>query len=263
MTDLDIISGHLDYMFLLFVRVSGILLGSPIFGRKNVPRLAKIGFCAILTVVFLTCIPEPETYPAYGTLFEYVLICVCELLFGVAMGFVLTTMFNLAMTAGSIIDYQIGFSMASIYDPENNAQTPLSGNFLNIMLLITFFLMDGHLKLIEVLFRTLEAVPVGTVMVVPDIMWVAAEVMSRAFFISVMVAMPVVAAGLMMEIALGAIIKTVPQMNMFVIGIPLKIVIGLVAMMLTLTVFADCTKGIFTEAFDYIGVMFDYLSGAV
>lgn len=262
MTGLDLISEHLDYVFLLFVRVSGILIGSPIFGRKNVPNLVKIGFCAVLTVVFLACVPEPQAYPSYRTLLGYVLICLREMLFGVAMGFVLTVMFNVTMTAGSMMDYQIGFSMASIYDPENNAQTPLSGNLLNLMLLISFFLMNGHLKLIEVLYRTLEAVPVGTAMAVPDIMWVAAEVMSRSFVISVMVAMPVMAAGIMIEIALGAMIKTVPQMNMFVIGIPLKVIVGLAAVLLTLTVFADCTKGIFTKAFDFIGVMFEYLGGA-
>jgi flagellar biosynthetic protein FliR len=262
MTDLALISEHLDYVFLLFIRVSGILLSSPIFGRKTMPNLAKIGFCGVLTVVFLASVPAPQTYPVYGTLLAYVLICLRELLFGAAMGFVLTTMFNVAMTAGSMIDYQIGFSMANIYDPENNAQTPLTGNFLNIMLLITFFLMDGHLKLIEVLYRTLTVVPVGTAMAAPDILWAAAEVMSRAFIISVMVAMPVMAAGIMTEVALGVMIKTVPQMNMFVVGIPLKIIIGLIAMLLTLTAFADSTKGLFTEAFNYIGVMFDFITGA-
>jgi flagellar biosynthetic protein FliR len=91
---------------------------------------------------------------------------------------------------------------------------------------------------------------------------VAAEVMSRSFVLALMVSMPVLAAGMMMEVALGAMIKTVPQMNMFVVGIPLKIIVGLIAMILTLAVFSDCTKGIFTKTFDYIGLMFDYLSGA-
>jgi flagellar biosynthetic protein FliR len=169
MTELSAITEHLDYVFLLFVRVSGILLSSPIFGRKNVPNVAKIGFCAVLTLVFLMGAPEPSAYPTYRTLLEYVLICVRELLFGAAMGFVLTAMFNLTLTAGSIMDYQIGFSMASMYDPQENAQSPLSGTLFNVMLLVTFFAMDGHLKLIEVLFRTIEAVPVGTAMAARDI----------------------------------------------------------------------------------------------
>jgi flagellar biosynthetic protein FliR len=262
MTELTAVSEHLDYVFLMFARVSGILLSSPIFGRKNMPNIVKIGFCSVLTLVFIMCVPEPLKYPSYRTLLEYVLICLRELLFGAAMGFVLTVMFNITMIAGGIMDYQIGFSMASMYDPQNNVQSPLTGTFFNFMLLITFFAMDGHLKLIEVLYRTIEAVPIGSAMAAPDILWVAAEVMSRAFVISLMVAMPVMAAGLMMEVALGAMIKTVPQLNMFVVGIPLKIIVGLIAMALTLAVFADFTKEIFTETFDYIGLMFKYLNGA-
>ena len=262
MTDLTVLSEHIDYVFLLFLRVSGILISSPIFGRKNVPNLAKVGFCAVLTVVFLACIPEPQKYPSYGTLLEYVLLCLRELLFGVSMGFVLTAMFSLTMTAGSIMDYQIGFSMASIYDPQENAQEPLSGSLFNIMLLISFFAMDGHLKLIEVLYRTIETVPIGTAVAAPNIVWAAAEVVSKSFVISLMVAMPVLAAGIIMEAAVGIMIKTVPQLNMFVVGIPLKIIVGLIAMSLTFVVFADCTKGIFTKAFDYLGLMFEYLKSA-
>lgn len=254
-----VLRGHLDYVFLLFLRVSGILIGSPIFGRKNVPNLFKIGFSAVLTLVFLLSMPAPEEYPAYGHMLEYILLCLRELLFGAAMGFVLTAMFSVALTAGSIIDYQIGFNMAGIYDIQNNTQSPLTGSVLNYMLLLSFFSVDGHLKLIDILYRTTEAVPVGSAMAPPEIMWVAAEVMSRAFLLSVMVAMPVLAAGIMMEIALGATIRTVPQLNMFVVGIPLKIIIGLLVFSLTLMVFSDFSKVIFNKAFDYIGIMFDNL----
>jgi len=262
MAEIAVMREHLDYIFLLFLRVSGILIGSPVFGRKNVPNASKIGFCAILTLVFMMGAPSPQEYPSYQHLLEYVFICLRELLFGAAMGFVLTVMFNLTLTAGSIMDYQIGYSMANIYDAQNNTQTPISGTLFNLMLLVMFFALDGHLKLINVLYRTIEAVPIGTAMAPPQIMWVAAEVMSKAFVMSVMVAMPVLAAGMLMEVALGATIKTVPQLNMFVVGIPFKIIVGLLVLGLTLTVFADFTKVIFTTAFDYIGIMFDYLGSA-
>ena len=261
MTSLTAVSQHIDYIFLLFIRVSGLLISSPIFGRKNIPNVFKIGFCLILTLVFITGLPEPAAYPMYRNLLEYSLVSVKELLFGVAMGFVLTTMFNVIMTAGAIMDYQIGYSMASIYDPQDNTQTPVTGTLFNVMLLISFFLMDGHLKLIEILFRTVKAVPIGTVVPVPEIMFAAIQTISTAFVFSVMVAMPVLAAGIVLEIALGAMIKTVPQMNMFVVGIPIKIIIGLIMLILTVTIFADFSKGIFSKAFEYIELMFGYLSG--
>ncbi len=261
MSSLTAVSEHIDYVFLLFIRVSGLLISSPVFGRKNVPHIYKIGFCLILTIVFVMILPEPASYPVYRHLFEYALVCLKELLFGVAMGFVLTTMFNVIMTAGAIMDYQIGYSMASIYDPQDNTQTPVTGSLFNIMLLISFFLMDGHLKLIEILYRTVKEVPVGAVVAAPDIMWAAVETMSTAFVLSVMVAMPVLAAGIVLEIALGTLIKTVPQMNMFVVGIPVKIIVGLIMLIFSVTIFADFSKGIFAKAFDYIEIMFSFLSG--
>jgi flagellar biosynthetic protein FliR len=127
------------------------------------------------------------------------------------------------------------------------------------MLLIIFFSVNGHLKLIDILYHTIETVPVGTSAVAPEILWAAAEVVSKSFVLSVMVAMPVLAAGLITEIALGVTIKTVPQLNMFVIGIPVKIIIGLFMLILTLTVFADFSKVIISKAFDMIGMMFNYL----
>jgi flagellar biosynthetic protein FliR len=260
-SQLAVMRDHLDYIFLLFVRVSGLLISSPIFGRKNVPNVAKIGFCAVLTVVFISGLPAPAAYPVYNNLLTYGLVTVRELGFGVAMGFILTAMFNLTMTAGAIMDYQIGYSMASIYDFQNNVQTPISGSLFNILMLILFFMVDGHLKLIEVIQKTITAVPIGTAMAPPDILWVAAEVMTKSFVLSVMVAMPVLAAGVMIEIALGAMVKTVPQMNMFVVGIPIKIIVGLIVMLMTFSLFANFTKDIFSMIFNYIGVMFDKLSG--
>jgi flagellar biosynthetic protein FliR len=260
-SQLGLMRDHLDYVFLLFVRVSGLLISSPIFGRKNVPNIAKIGFCAVLTVVFMSGLPAPAVYPVYNNLLTYALILVRELVFGMAMGFILTAMFNLTMTAGAIMDYQIGYSMASIYDFQNNMQTPITGNLFNIMLLVIFFMVDGHLKLIEVIQKTITAIPIGMAMAPPDILWVAAEVMAKSFVLSVMVAMPVLAAGVLMEIALGAVIKTVPQMNMFVVGIPVKIIVGLIVMLLTFSLFASFTKDIFSATFDLIGTMFNMLSG--
>lgn len=258
---LALMRDHTDYVFLLFIRISGLLISSPIFGRKNIPNIAKIGFCAVLTVIFLSSIKAPQVYPVYQNLLAYALVLIRELSFGVAMGFVLTAVFNLTMTAGAIMDYQIGYSMASIYDYQNNTQTPISGSLFNIMMLILFFMYDGHLRLIEVIYKTIEAVPIGLAMAPTAILWVAAEVMTKGFVLSVMVAMPVLAAGIMIEIALGAMIKTVPQMNMFVVGIPIKIIIGLFVMLLTFSLFANLTKDIFSMMFNYIGMMFDRLSG--
>lgn len=254
---------HLDYVMLMFLRVSGLLISSPVFGRKNVPSISKVGLCLLISMVFLTALPEPEVYPVFSGAGAYILIAVRELLFGVAMGFVATAMFDVVLTAGSLIDMQIGFSMVNIYDPQNNTQMPISGSLFNIALLVLFFGMDGHLRLIDIIYATFRVVPAGYTMMLADIMWVAADVLSKSFTLSVMMAMPMLAAGLLLEAALGVIIRTVPQMNMFVVGIPLKILIGLIVLMGTLTIFADFSRELTEEIFAYIESMFDYFRSAI
>lgn len=255
------ITQHLDYVLLLFIRVSGLLISSPIFGRSNYPRMAKIGLCLVITTVFMVALPEPAVYPVYANVLAYGLACVLELSFGVCLGFVMTTMFNLTLTAGAVIDMQTGFNMASIYDTQNNIQTPITGNLYNIALLILFFAVDGHLKVIEILYATIQAVPIGTAAMPAEIVWIAMEVMSMSFLLAVMVAMPVIAAGLLVEVAVGAIIRTVPQMNMFVVGIPLKLIVGLLILMYTFSIFASFSTTIFTKMFEYVAMMFDQLRG--
>ena len=244
-------------MLLLFLRTSGILIGSPVFGRKFVPNLEKIGFCAILSFVFLGSLKEPAQYTSYDNLAQYVFICISELAFGAAMGFVLTTMFDLTLTAGGIMDYQIGFTMAGMYDTTAAAQSSLTGSLINFMLLLSFFMTNGHLKLIEILYNSINLIPIGSAHVSTAVLSVAIEVVSKSFVLAIIVSLHVIAAGIMMEIALGVVVRTVPQLNMFVVGIPIKIILGLSVMMLSMTVFYNFTTVIFDNSFTYIGQMFD------
>jgi flagellar biosynthetic protein FliR len=249
-------SSHPDYVFLLFLRVSGLLISSPIFGRRNVPRIAKVGFCLVISAVFLLALPAPKTYPVWNGVIAYMLLCVRELLFGVAMGFVMSAMFDLVLTGGSMIDTQIGFSMMSLYDTQSNSQAPITGTLFQLLETVLFFGMDGHLRIIDVLYATIQRVPVGKAMLTPNIAWVAAKVMSTSFALSLMMAMPIVAAGIMLDLALGAIIRTVPQMNMFVVGIPLKIVVGLLVLAGTFPLFMDLSKEITAQMFSLINQAF-------
>lgn len=250
------LTAHWDYALLLFLRVSGMLISSPIFGRKSVPAPIKISFCVMLMWLFFVTVPIPSA-AVYETLLGYVLLCVKELLFGAAMGIVTSMFFNLAFSAGELIDMQIGFGIVSVYDIQNSSQVPMTGNLLNLVLLIVFFGENGHLKLIEILYSTVLRVPVGHVAISTDIATVAVEVFSLSFVLAVMVAMPVLAAGIIMEIVMGVLIRTVPQMNMFVVGIPVKIAVGLIVLMVSIPVFVAFSDTIFTSLFQSLERIFD------
>jgi flagellar biosynthesis protein FliR len=250
------ISNHFDYSLLLFMRVSGIIISSPIFGRKNVPRLVKIPFCLALTYLFLSAFPFPEDWTGAASLTGYFLMCAKELLFGASLGFIMTVFFDLTYSAGQLMDMQIGFGVVSVYDIQNNSQVPVVGNLLNLVLLILFYGVNGHLKVIAIIYSTIEKVPIGHVVVGTNIVMAAWEAFSLSCILAAMVAMPLLAAGVVMEIALGVLIRSVPQINMFVIGIPIKLFVGLVVFAALTPFFANFSKTIFSQMFTAVENVF-------
>lgn len=254
------ILSNADYFVLLFFRVGALFVSSPVFGRTNIPTMAKIGFMGSLTYLFYLIGPAPAAI-AYATLLEFFFLIFKEVIVGVAMGFVTNVFFTLTYTAGQLIDMQIGFGVVNVYDPQNNIQVPMLGNVLNILFLVVFFLVNGHHRLIYTIFLTLEELPVGGVTLTGDIGLVALEVFANAFMLGVMIALPVIASGFIIEFGFGALMRTVPQLNMFVVGVPIKLVLGFVMITLLLPAAANFSEKVFTEMFSAMELMFLALRG--
>ena len=245
-----------DYFILLAFRMSGLVLSSPIFGRVNVPMVAKIGLIAALSYLMFTIFPQTVAIH-YSTLFGYLFLCGGELLLGMALAYVTNIFFSLtAFTAGQLIDMQIGYGIVNVFDAQNNTQVPMMGNVLNIMLILLFFVADGHLKLIEMLYLTVERMPIGTLVFSPLIGITAVEVFMRSFLLGVMMALPIIASGLTIEIAFGMMMRAVPQIHMFIVGIPLKMLVGIILFIVTLPVYATFSNRIFGELFNGVEKMF-------
>lgn len=250
------ILGSADYFVLLLLRVGGLVISSPIFGRINVPSRVKIGLVAAISFLFFTVFP-PTTEMHYPTLLSFLVVCVGELLLGIALAFVTNIFFTLTFTAGQLIDMQIGYGIVNVYDAQNNTQIPMIGNVLNLVLLIVFFVVNGHQELVKIVYITVERMPVGTLVFTREIGYAAAEVFMRSFLLGVMMALPVIASGLTLEIILGVIMRMVPQIHMFVVGVPLKMLIGLLVLSATLPVFGGFSGTIFSEMFSGIEKVFD------
>jgi len=255
------ILGNADYFILIIFRVGGLVFSSPIFGRINIPALVKIGLIAAIGYLFFTVFPQ--THPLeYTTLVGFILICALELLLGIALAYITNIFFSLtAYTAGQLIDMQIGYGIVNVYDVQNNMQAPMMGNVLNLMLLLVFFAVNGHLRLIDIIYLTVERMPIGSLILSPGVGIAAAEVFIMAFMLGVMTALPIIASGLTLEIAFGTLMRAVPQVHMFVVGIPLKMLIGLVMFSFTLPVFAGFSTRIFEELFIGVEKMFSMFVG--
>ncbi len=251
---LDNVSTRLDLFILMFIRVSALIVSSPLFGRKTLPNILKICFCLATTyVMFAANMNSPQVQ--YGGLIEFAMLCIKEMLFGLVIGFTTTLFFTLVQTSGHYIDMQMGFGMVSVLDVQTGATVPITGNLLSVIMMITFFGVNGHLKLIYILNSTFAQIPIGTVTLNPAIGMTALEVFILAFLLSVHVALPLIASGLLGEVAMGFITRAIPQVNVFVVGIPLKIVLGLMMLLIVLPVYVNFTGVIFDRMFESINTM--------
>jgi flagellar biosynthetic protein FliR len=255
------ISLNIDYFLLMFIRTGALIISSPIFGRRNIPNTAKICFCILLTYVLFAALPAHEAI-VYTNVLEYALMVLKEFLFGLVMGFVTTMFFALTQTAGHVIDMMMGFGMVNVFDVQGNVKVPVTGNFFYIILIITFFTVNAHHQLIHILNVTFQSIPVGRVVLSPKIAYTALEVFILAFVLAVNVAMPIIASGLLGEIVMGFIVRLVPQMNIFVVGIPLKVGLGLIMLFFVLPIYVSFTDVIFSDMFNSLDKMFRAL-GAV
>ncbi|MDR2664746.1 MAG: flagellar biosynthetic protein FliR [Oscillospiraceae bacterium] len=244
-----------DYFVLLLFRVSGLIFLSPIFGRNIVPSRVKIGLVASLSYLFFSMAPQQGAIE-YSTLFGFALKGIAELLTGIALAYITNIFFSLTFVAGQLIDMQIGYGIANVYDPQNNTQIPMMGNLMNTVMLIVFFAVNGHRRLIEIVYLTVERLPIGSPSLSPQAGLVALEIFALTFMLGVMVAMPIIASALILEFAMGVLIRTVPQLNMFVVGIPVKMFVGLVTLMFTVPVFVNFSERVFSEMFAGIEKMF-------
>lgn len=251
----------LDFFILVFIRVTALIVSSPIFGRKNVPNSLKIAFCVMITYVIFSSAPE-NVQINYRNFLEFALLCIKELMFGLVLGYVTTLFFTIVQISGQVMDMQMGFGMVNVFDVQSNISIPITGNLLYTIMLLIFFVVNGHLRLIYIIQSTFANIPVGSVTLSPVIGLVALDVFVLAFMLSINVAMPMIAAGLMGEVVLGVLVRAIPQLNVFVVGIPLKIFIGFLMLLIILPIYVQFTDVIFREMFASIDKMIMTMAGA-
>lgn len=216
-------------LMLIFCRVIGLFIMSPIFSRQNIPTYWKIMFSVFLSYIIFSFDSTHITLNISGPLQMFIFI-IKELFLGFIFGYITTVVFSAILLAGQLIDTQIGFGMVNILDPQNNIQIPLLGNFNNIIALMLFLIIDGHHVLIDLLIVSFETVPMGKIVINPEIYHTLVIIFKKSFELAFKMSLPIVGAALVTEGALGLMSKSIPQINIFAIGIPAKIFVGLITL---------------------------------
>jgi flagellar biosynthesis protein FliR len=234
----------IDILLLVFVRMTGLFVISPLFGRRNIPAYLKIGF-SFMTAMILVNVIQMEM-PIYSNLWEYGFLIIKEFITGLTIGFIAYLVYAAIYMAGQLIDMQIGFGMVNVFDPLSNIQIPITANFYFIISMLVLLGIRGHHVLIESLFESFNTIPIGTAAFKNALADDIIRLFSNMFFLGFKIASPITAAMLITDVALGVLSKSVPQLNVFVVGMPLKILLGIVVFMITIPAFIMFIQSLFS-----------------
>jgi len=227
-----------DIFLLIFCRMSSFFVTAPIFGGKNVPDYIKIGLSVLISFLIISSLSiGPLSYPDH--FLGYGWFVIQEILVGLLLGFVVYIVYNTLYLAGQLIDFQIGFSMVSVFDPLSQIQVPITGNFYYFILAIMILIGNGHHMILQSLSYSYEIIPIGGIFVQDLLLQQYISMMGNFFILAFKIASPVIGSIFIINVALGILARTAPQMNMFVVGLPLKVIFGLLTIWVIMPMFGS------------------------
>ncbi len=248
---------YLTLFSLILMRMSGFVLLNPILGRKNIPAIIKAGIIFILTVAIFSY--SDKQIIEMTNMVEYGFLLLKEFAAGYVLGYTVELFFFVISYAGFIMDFQMGLSMATVYDPQSNAQLPISGSIFQAYFVLLFFAVDGHLALMKILITSAEIVPYGGILITKGLAWHMIELFTQCIVMAVKFSFPILAAEFLVEIGAGILNKIVPQINIFVINIQLKVIVGLGLLVVLFSPLSEYLNGIITTMIKTLRGMLTFL----
>lgn len=242
---------HADLVYMIYlvtVRVGALLLMSPVLGAARVPIVARVIIVITLSVALASGL-RYELHVGQLSASDVVLASVNEVINGSVMALGLFASFAAARLAGQMADLQMGLSLGAVFDPTNRSVNSVMASAMNLMAVVGFFALDGHLLLVRALAFSLQSVPPGA-MISLSVHAVVGQ-FGAMVSLGLMLVAPTFACLLLVEVALASLSRAVPQMNVFVIGMPVKVMTGIGVMALTLPAMAPSLRRVFESTLTY------------
>lgn len=213
-----------------FFRMLALMSSAPLLSHVNVPVPTRLGLAVLLTVLVAPTLPAAQTVSPLSVV--GVMLIFQQVIVGVALGFSMQLAFSAVELAGNMIGLQMGFSFAVFIDPQNSTQSPIVGSFLSMILMLLFLAINGHLMMISAVVESFRAVPIG-VDGSHAYHWLQlASAGSQVFVSGLQIAMPIIGAMMLANLTLGVLTRTAPQLNLFAVGFPVTVIVGLLMLLL-------------------------------
>ncbi|MFB4167482.1 flagellar biosynthetic protein FliR [Virgibacillus sp. JSM 102003] len=258
---LDIINlSSIPVFFLIFVRVAAFFATVPLFSYRTIPTPFKIGFSFFLALVMYYTV-DSSNVPIDNM---YLFLLIKEAIVGLLIGLLAYIILSAIQIAGGFIDFQMGFAIANVIDPQTGAQSPLTGQYLYIIALLFLLSVNGHHLLIDGIFYSYNLIPMQSFIPFQDgtIADFVITTFNKMFLIAFQMAIPIVGCLFLVDVALGIIARAVPQLNVFVVGLPIKIFVSFVVILFFLSLYVVLVKSLFETTFDAMRGLMQLFGGA-
>ena len=223
---------QMQLFFWVLVRVSFIFFLLPLFGARGVPLLWKAGVSMLLAIVLTPVVPSPKTFP--DTVPEVLLGVMSEAILAFLLTFGIKMLFTAVQIAGQFMSFQMGFTMARAIDPTTGMQSTSLSQFLYLFTVLVFFSIDGHHLFIRALANSFQMVPPTSFSLKPTLASVLVKTSSLMLLLALKIAAPIMITLFLSNLCLGIVARTVPQVNILMIGFPVNICLGLIVFSLVL-----------------------------
>lgn len=250
----------LPIFLLIFVRVLAFFVTMPLFSYRTIPLPFKIGFSFFLAFMMF--------YTIDTSVFElnhlYLFLLIKEIIVGALIGLLAYIILSAVQIAGGFIDFQMGFAIANVIDPQTGAQSPLIGQYFYIIALLFLLSVNGHHLLIDGIYNSYDFIPIDAFIPFQNesIVMFIVETFNTMFIVAFQISIPIVGCLFLVDVALGIIARTVPQLNVFVVGLPLKIFVSFLVLFFFISLYIVLVKHLFSMTFDAIRMLMELFGGA-
>lgn len=246
MIDYSFSYGDLELFLLIFVRVASFVYIAPFFSMSNTPSRVRVGLAFFISVLLYQTGPEQEV--AYDTLTGYTIIVMKEAVTGFLIGFGANLCTAVVSFAGQIADMEMGLSMASLFDPATKQQTTITGVYYNYMVLLLLMISGMHRYLLKALAETYELIPInGAVFHDDALLQALITFMGDYIIVGFRICLPIFAVMIILNAVLGILAKVSPQLNMFAVGIQMKVLVGFCVLFVTTAMLPDAAGFIYEQ----------------
>lgn len=242
-----------------FARLLALIGVAPLLGETSAPRTTKIGLAAVLAMAISPSLPAMPAVPP-GSL-AGLWILAQQIFIGVSMGFCMRVCFAAVQTAGDFVGLQMGLSLATIFDPTTQANTEVLARLFNILAMLIFLSVNGHLLMLGMLVKTFTILPIGTQTLNPEGWAMVAQLGSKVFSSGLLLALPLIAALLVIQLAMGILNRAAPQLSVFAVGFPITLISGVVLLAVVLPQSTSFLSALFQEGVDIMQRLAGLLAG--